>query len=162
MDAIIQLAKNAIDVNSKFAIFLNNLYNQPSFKDFIVELNTEVQLYEQGVNNIGVSLDSISGGYSTVTIGLKKAKGQRTDHVTLKDSGRLYKTFKVNVDQDEFDIEADLSLYDGFHFKKYAFEGFGSGEQQIIGLTDESVEKVLQKIEGSLQEAMVEILLDGL
>ena len=73
-------------------------------KNFIIELNQE-QLFEEGETSTGQSL----GPYSQFTVKLKKLKGQRVDHVTLKDTGEFYKTFDVIValDGSFFQIVAD-------------------------------------------------------
>ena len=67
------------------------LFKDKEFKDFILELNTQTQLYDQGVGSDGNSI----GKYSNYTINIKKEKGQPTDRVTLKDTGEFYKSFRV-------------------------------------------------------------------
>lgn len=61
----------------------------------VIDMNTE-QLYA-GVNSEGVSLESIGGPYSPVTVEIKKSKGQPTDRVTLKDTGDFYEGFFVKA-----------------------------------------------------------------
>jgi hypothetical protein len=96
-------------------------------KKEIIRLNTEEQLEEYGIDSKGNSL----GGYSPYTISIKKLKGQRTDHVTLKDTGAFYESFKINVDYNGFEIEADdESMYDNPLSMTYGVD--------IIGLTEEN------------------------
>lgn len=82
------------------------LGNDTSFLEYVVYLNTEKQLYEQGIDAQGRYLDDIGGGYSDVTIfgdasrGIagKLFKNQPIDRVTLKDTGEFYDSFRAFVD----------------------------------------------------------------
>lgn len=74
------------------------LFLDKEFTDLIVRLNTQGEQTSQliyGVNSKDESLDDIGGSYSPYTILLKKDKGQITDHVTLKDTGHFYSSFKT-------------------------------------------------------------------
>ena len=107
-------------------------------KRFVIRLNTEgeptSQLYELGEDSLGASL----GDYSPNTIeGTasylgKKAKGQRTDHITLKDTGDFYKSFVVTPYKGGVRIEAD-PLKDDTNL----FDEFG---KEIVGLSKENTE----------------------
>lgn len=77
------------------------LFLDEDFTDLIISLNTNTQLYRQGVDSTGKSLDDIGGrytstgtGYSPYTTKIKEEKGQPYDHVTLKDTGIFYASFK--------------------------------------------------------------------
>ena len=37
------------------------------------------------------------GNYSPTTISIKQAKGQRTDHITLKDTGDFYSSYRLSL-----------------------------------------------------------------
>lgn len=54
---------------------------------------TQIQLFEKGEDGQGLSL----GDYTPFTIEIKKSKGQRTDHITLKDTGDFYKSYKLGI-----------------------------------------------------------------
>lgn len=100
---------------------------------YIVDLNAEEQLYEQGVNNLGVSISDYAP-YSPVTIEIKKAKGQPTNRVTLRDEGDFESSFFLEVGQNQFEIKAsDWKTED--LIKKYG--------RQILGLTNENIEKLI-------------------
>ncbi len=71
------------------------LFTDNEFTDYIIELNTQYQLYTLGINAKGERLDDIAGGYSPYTIEQKEKKGQPTDRVTLKDTGEFYASFRV-------------------------------------------------------------------
>lgn len=74
-------------------------------KEFILDLNKE-QLYEFGVR----SDDTKIGDYKPSTVSYKKRKGQRHDHITLKDTGKFYDSFTL-------DFEGQELIFDAFPLK---------------------------------------------
>lgn len=106
------------------------VFNDERIKNEIIRLNTEEQLFERGIDSRGISL----GEYSPTTIELKKKKGQRYDHITLKDTEDFYKSFRVSVNRVVIEIIADP-----FKDDTNLFDDFG---EDIVGLTDESKEKL--------------------
>ena len=99
-------------------------------KKYIIKLNTIDQLFDDGIDSLGDSL----GEYSPFTVELKKIKGQPTDRITLKDTGKFYKTFKIEVKNDSFFINANPIKEDN-----NLFDDFGN---EIVGLTEENQIKV--------------------
>ena len=97
-------------------------------KEEIIRLNTEDQLFDEGID----SMDRTLGAYSEVTKAIKRSKGQRTDHVTLKDTGEFYDSFKVRVDSKGFEIEADDTAF-------YDVPLTQTWGNDIIGLTKENI-----------------------
>lgn len=96
-------------------------------KDEIIRLITQDQLFSDGVDGDGDSL----GEYSNFTKAIKLSKGQRIDHVTLKDTGAFYDSFRIIVNKDSIDVFADdSSIYDTPLTKMYGLE--------ILGLTEEN------------------------
>lgn len=92
MDVIQRLRNNAEKLNrqlSEGVIISNIIYENEAY---IVDMNAEEQLYEQGVNNLGVSIMDYRP-YSEITIEIKKAKGQPTNRVTLRDEGDFESSF---------------------------------------------------------------------
>lgn len=87
------------------------LFLDKDFNDLIIRLNTEGEQSSQliyGVNSKGEDLDEIGGPYSPYTVMLKKDKGQITDHVTLKDTGFFYRSFRTHwLQTGEIQITAD-------------------------------------------------------
>ncbi|MES2287769.1 MAG: hypothetical protein V4547_18925 [Bacteroidota bacterium] len=74
------------------------LFLDKEFTALIKRLNTEGEQTSQliyGVDSKDRPLDEIGGEYSPYTVMLKKDKGQITDHVTLKDTGYFYSSFKT-------------------------------------------------------------------
>lgn len=96
---------------------------------YIVGLNAEEQLYEQGINRLGVEIADYAP-YSPVTIAIKEAKGQPTNRVTLRDEGDFESSFFLEVGDKQFEIKAsDFKTED--LIRKYG--------RQILGLTDENI-----------------------
>ena len=101
----------------------------------IIRINTEEQLYEDGVDSLGRSL----GDYSVFTIQEKKSNGQRYDHVTLKDSGDFYDSFTVRVTNDGWAQDAD----DSSKYDEPLFEVWGI---DVLGITDENMKYIKEMI----------------
>lgn len=138
MDALIKIAKNTIklDINK----ILSDIYKRPDVQEFILNLNRIDQLFDKGIDSTGESL----GEYSANTIeGTpnyegKKSKGQPYDRITLKDEGLFYDSFLFVIGADYFGIDADQIRGD-----TNLFDDFG---KDILGLTEESLEKLREKL----------------
>lgn len=113
---------------------IDQLAKDENLKENIVHYNTQDQLYEKGIDSEGNSL----GDYSPFTRGIKQEKGQRFDHITLKDTGAFYDSFKVVQRPEGLMVEADSNKGD----KDLRVE-FGN---EIVGLTSESLNKVIQEV----------------
>lgn len=96
---------------------------------YIIDMNAEEQLFEQGVNRLGVSIMDYAP-YSPVTIAIKEAKGQPTNRVTLRDEGDFQSSFYLEVGDKRFEIKAADWKTEEL-IKKYG--------RQILGLTDENI-----------------------
>lgn len=94
----------------------------------ITDMNSEDQLYEQGVNRLGVNIMDYAP-YSPLTIEIKKEKGQPYNRVTLRDEGDFEHSFYVEADTQQFTIKAaDWKTED-------LIQRYG---RQILGLTEEN------------------------
>lgn len=111
------------------------------FEPEIIELNTEDQL-DRGVR--GTSR-KIFPKYQPLTIKIKRAKGQPTDRVTLKDTGEWYSRFYLNYGKTAFSIENDDELTGPLQDK------YG---EAILGLTDANVGEVRDLIIDDFTEAL--------
>jgi len=101
----------------------------------IIRLNTEDQLEESGIDSLG----NILGEYSPVTVMLKRLKGDRFDHITLKDEGDFHESFTVQVVSDGWVVDAvDTGKYDRPLFDVYGVD--------VLGLTDENLEFIKEMI----------------
>lgn len=124
---------------------LNELRNQEAL---IVDMNAEEQLFEHGMTNEGVKIDSYAP-YASYTVEVKKAKGQPTDRVTLRDTGAFESSFKLIKKGHGFEIIATDEKADELAFQ------YGS---DIFGLTDENMNEIKEqfirpRIELELQKA---------
>jgi hypothetical protein len=114
----------------------------------IIDLNTEVQLYEKGIDSKGNSL----GDYSFVTkyyfkpLAATEGRDGRTDHITLKDTGEFYRSFKVKVYKDSFVISANTQKEDND-----LAQIFG---REILGLTNESLSELIPEIKERINEIL--------
>ena len=119
---------------------LVKILNTPKTKEFITNLNTEVQLFQEGENSFGVKLTDIGGEYSLITKKIKKRKNQPSNRVTLYDTGDFYESFDVDVDgKGDYTINAD-PMKDGFNL-------FSRWGEDVTGLNEENQEKVLVYLE---------------
>ena len=61
-------------------------------KDLILDLNRKEQLYNKGIDSLGLDLKP----YSFFTVQIKKLLGQPYDRTTLNYSGAFYRGFKID------------------------------------------------------------------
>ena len=97
-------------------------------KALIIDMNAENQLYEQGVNNLGVNISDYMP-YTDATVEFKKMKGQPYNRVTLRDEGDFHSSFYIDARETEFELKASDWKTEKLT-KKYG--------RQILGLTDEN------------------------
>lgn len=151
--------KSIQDLRNRVATFNNGVssgeYIQQIIWDndaYIVDMNAEEQLYEQGVNRLGVDIMDYAP-YSPVTIEIKKALGQPTNRVTLRDEGDFESSFFLEVGDKQFEIKAsDFKTED--LIKKYG--------RQILGLTKENIAVLIwQYIYPDLMEKAKNVLYDN-
>lgn len=100
---------------------------------YIVDMNAEQQLYEQGVNTYGVKIMDYKP-YRPLTIRIKKEKGQPVDRVTLRDTGDFQSSFYLEVGNEQFEIKANDWKTDDL-IKKYG--------REILGLTDKNLSELI-------------------
>lgn len=127
--------------------FIKWLFLQREFKELIVRLNTDEQLYNRGIDSMGREL----GNYSTYTLLIKMDKGQRFDHVTLNDTGRFYNSFKIGKTVEGFKITAQTLKEDNDLIQVWG--------EDILGLTDESLEILIELCRTILLKQMREYLI---
>lgn len=129
MKKITDLRKRVADFNGALTsgrLIQNIIWENETY---IVDMNAEEQLFEQGINRLGVEISDYAP-YSPVTIQIKEAKGQPTNRVTLRDEGDFESSFFLEVGDKQFEIKAsDFKTED--LIKKYG--------RQILGLTDENI-----------------------
>jgi len=125
------LARNVLKLKENDA--LKVVTQNKSIQFNAIRLNRQVQLYQQGVDVDGKKMQSYkaqgSNVYSNYTIMLKEEKGQVTDRVTMRDTGKLYSTFDTKIVKGELILMAD-TIKEGDDLQ----DSFG----QFIGLDTES------------------------
>lgn len=95
---------------------------------YIVDMNAQNQLFEQGVNAVGVPIMDYKP-YAPLTIQIKREKGQPYDRVTLRDTGDFHGSFYIVTANDHFIITASDPKTAGL-VRKY--------DRRIFGLTPEN------------------------
>lgn len=136
-------------INLDQDLIIGNILRDEEFQRFIIDLNTEEQLFEKGIDSLGASL----GEYADATIeGTanfkgKLEKGQPIDHITLKDTGDFYKSFAIKVQNGGFLIVADGQKDDTNLLSEFG--------KEIVGLTDENLQIVIDAI----KEKIIPIIL---
>lgn len=93
--------------------------------DYIAELNRN-QMESKGIRADGTDIDPL---YTELTDFIKTRKGQRTDHVTLKDSGSFHNSISADIYGTELILDASDSKTSDL-IDKYG---------EVLGLTDESI-----------------------
>ena len=127
--AVERLTENARRVNSRMNFFVADLIADGETMAFIIDAKAEEQLYEQGINRLGVDISDYAP-YSPLTIEIKQAKGQPFDRVTLRDEGDFESSFFLDIGEDRFEIKAADFKTEGL-IQKYG--------RQILGLTVENL-----------------------
>ncbi len=118
----------------------------------IVEMITQQQLYEQGIEGRGIEILSYAP-YAESTIRKKIKKGQPTNRVTLKDTGDFYKSLRIEFDDKGFYIASN-------DFKSpYLLEKYGP---TIFRLTDENLKILIHRyVRPALTVKLKEYLQNG-
>ena len=128
MQPVIDLEEKIAEVNEDY--FMSVLFDSDPIKAKMIELNTQKQLFDKGIDSKGNTL----GDYSDFTIHEKlfnRNPTQPIDRVTLKDSGAFYKSFSVEMVTNEIIIDAVTQKADTNLADIYGID--------ILGLTDESL-----------------------
>lgn len=102
-------------------------------EELIVTMNSDEQLFEEGINRVGVSISDYMP-YTIKTLAIKTIKGQPTDRVTLRDTGDFESSFWVEFGTDKFEIKAS-----DFKTEKLIVK-YG---KQIMGLTDDNLDYII-------------------
>ena len=119
---------------------LVKILKQKSTQKYITDLNTKVQLFDQGEDSRGIQLSAVGGSYSPTTIRIKARKNQPSNRVTLKDTGDFYKSFEVLVKPNaDFSIDSDPIKEGVSLFKRWG--------DDVEGLQDENIELVMTYLE---------------
>lgn len=131
------IAKRVRDLDQNKIAF--RVFEDKTLQAQVIDLNTQSQLYEKGIDAEGRSLGeySLATIYGTSNFAGKIEKGQRYDHITLNDTGEFYQSFRFVNQSDGFTITAD-SVKDGNDLEQV----FG----KIVGLTKESIQEIIPEV----------------
>lgn len=114
-----------------------------SFTDYIIELNTQSQLFDKGIDSTGRRLSDIGGEYSQVTMDLSRQNGRPKKgkgDINLHDEGDFYKSWRVFLDNNsDLKIEAD-SLKTSWDGTIDLLDRWGAN---VLGLTEDSLELLI-------------------
>jgi len=134
-----RLLNNAIRLNENQII--DEILSDKAFQAFIINLNTEEQLFKQGINALNVKLSDVGGPYSELTMELSALAGRpkkSRDHVTLRDTKEYHDSFKITLNKNNLAITSD-PIKDGTSL----FVRWG---KEIEGLTPENLQLVIDEI----------------
>lgn len=135
--------------NIKVVDILKDILREPDVQGFIISLNTQDQLFDEGVNYEDVKLSVIFQPYQPSTVERKTREGLPTYRVTLFDSGRFYASFMVRVNNDaSVTLSADTTKAGGIDLQ----DRYGN---KIVGLSQESLSKLSEFIAPKFKEAFL-------
>jgi len=132
---------------------LNEVLNDEGLQQYIVELN-QYQLHEQHIDSEGVKLRQQGSQYGYSPTYYIKQKGYKIcgekfevfEPYSLKNSGEFYDSMKVTIDRDSFSIVGNfISIRQDYDLEK----SFG---KDILGLTEENLQKVFSSVEENLKD----------
>lgn len=129
----LQKRVNSFNEGLTNGLFIRDIIDDGMTTAFIIDANAEEQLFEQGINRLGVDIMDYAP-YSPLTIAIKEEKGQPTNRVTLRDTGDFEASFFLEVGDKQFEIKASDFKTEAL-IKKYG--------RQILGLTDENIASLI-------------------
>jgi hypothetical protein len=143
-------------INLDQDVIISNILKDAEFQRFIIDLNTEGQLFEKGIDSLGASLQGksgvnwlVDGEYAPFTVAEKQRKGQRYDHPTLKNKGDFYKSFALKVQNGGFLMTANFNVTSDEGLGANLLDVMKNGEK-VVGLTDENLQIVIDAIKDKL------------
>jgi len=125
-------------IQLKHAEIWREVFKDDQFKEQILDWIRWDQLYNEGVDELG----EIIGTYSTFTEMLNPEKQAGTPY-TLYDTGAFYRSMSIAILELAIEIDADPIKTDEFGQTTDLFAEYGEG---IIGLTDESKQKLVEEL----------------
>jgi hypothetical protein len=146
MDTVLgDLMERTIHISQKEIWFY--VFYDTKFKTEVLNFIRIDQLFEQGVNED----DRVIGTYSIITETQYNASKVAGTHYTLFDTGDFYRSFMLEVLPDGIVINADGIKDDGTDL----LEKFTN---KILGLTDESKIKLIEKVKAKYYETTLRLL----
>ena len=135
---------NSIDIYS----LIDEAFKTPQIQKTAIEFNQD-QL-QDGKDALNQTIVTIGGSpYRAYTVKIRKSNNLQTNKVDLKFSGEFYKTFKVIVTNEGYEITADFEKENGSILDNF------SSSFDFLGLDKESLtELVLEHVYNYLYNAL--------
>lgn len=108
----------------------------------ILDMNTDDQLYEKGINSKG---EKINPPYTNYTVKIKKELGQPSNRVTLRNEGDFHKSFYLKKKAEELEIGATDPKTEEIVWK-YGEEIFGLSPENLDELQEHYIKPVLEEV----------------
>lgn len=125
----------AFDINLIYV----NVFSLQVVQDFVIDLNTQNQLFDENVGSENVLLPM----YSPITMNLKP--DGYPDRFTLNDTGDFYDSFRLEIGSNYFLIAADGNKEDENILDKYS-------DFKVLGLTEDSKELLVDFIKPFIKQ----------
>lgn len=122
----------------------------PQMRRDIIDMIRYDQLFTKGIDEDG----DILGLYSRATELISGGKKQEGDPYTLMDSGAFYRSIFILVNPDSFIIDGDTEKMEGEEW----FLRNNLSPEKILGLTDENMQKLIDKLREKYVEYLTKIL----
>lgn len=144
-DDLVRLAKRFKDLDADLILF--SILDNQEFKEFIRQLNLKDQLFE-GIDSLGVELPPYSEGTQTILDAERENTFSFEGETKKKIAGQPIFLLSSQEFYDSVTIEITLNsiIFDGNPIKDDGTNLFREYGEEILGLTDENVEKLIQKI----------------
>ena len=143
---LFEYANKLTTLNGQENWIFKKVLDRTDVKRKIIELNTERQLGDEGINALG----QIIGFYSYATEFLSDGRKRAGDPFTLNDTGAFWASFEVRVFQGHITINADGDKGDDDIIQKYGID--------ILGLTDQNLQILIEDAKTLFQEYYRSIL----
>lgn len=118
---------------------LDEVFKQSDVQKTMIEFNQD-QLQE-GKDALGQTIVTIGGSpYRPYTVIIRKRKNLPTNLVDLKFTGEFYKTFKVVINKDSYEITADFEKENGNILDNF------SSKYDFLGLDAESITELAYEV----------------
>lgn len=160
MEALLNMARRITELRQGQILFKTMTIN-PQLEKMVIQLNTAIQMRTQHVDSNGDDLYSIyheSSVYSKTTEILSQGRKIAGTPYTLFDTGEFFKSFNVILHEDGFEIEADPIKNGGQYGGTNLFVEYG---EDILGLTDENMNRFLYALTPQIQKVIQEQIFKG-
>lgn len=132
MDVFEQAKRTVSELKSSLNQIVKETFEKNGY--VIKEIQTQKQLY-QGEDSKG---SFIRPAYKPMTIRIKMKKGQPTDRVTLKDTGKFYNSIKVIANETFVEVTTSIE-YSKELFKKYGDNILGIQEELLRDFAEQYI-----------------------